>query len=139
MSARVLEWCERHRLTTAERDVLFMAANDCPREEIADRRGVKPSTLKKQISLICGKTQSRSLDHAVVRLALYALAETHPFPIPFPGIEDEAPHVCPGCHAVNARCAPDCIDNELANDLDDADLRDDAPDEEWDEDDLDGD
>ena len=29
---------------------------------------------------------------------------------------DDAPYVCPGCHAVAPeRCAPGCIDDEIAN------------------------
>ena len=29
------------------------------------------------------------------------------------GVEDDAPYVCPGCHAVGERCAPGCIDAEI--------------------------
>jgi hypothetical protein len=32
--------------------------------------------------------------------------------------EDE-PHVCPGCHAVNAPCAPGCVDAEIARESED--------------------
>ena len=28
-------------------------------------------------------------------------------------VEDDAPYVCPGCHAVAGRCAPGCIDAEI--------------------------
>lgn len=31
------------------------------------------------------------------------------------GLDDDAPHVCPGCYAVGGeRCAPGCVDAEMA-------------------------
>jgi DNA-binding CsgD family transcriptional regulator len=69
----VEEWCDLHGLTPAERDVLFLAATDVPRNEIASRRGVKPSTLKKQAQSIVQKTGSRSLDHAALRMLIEEL------------------------------------------------------------------
>lgn len=35
--------------------------------------------------------------------------------------EEDAPYVCPGCHAVGGeRCAPGCIDDEIAREHEDA-------------------
>ena len=34
-------------------------------------------------------------------------------------IEEEAPYVCPGCHAVAGPCLPGCIDDEIARDRED--------------------
>lgn len=33
----------------------------------------------------------------------------------------EEPHVCPGCHAVNAPCAPGCVDAAMAREREEAD------------------
>jgi DNA-binding NarL/FixJ family response regulator len=68
IAARVEQWTVEYDLTPAETAVLELAAHGTPRSQIAELRGVVPTTLKKQVQIILAKTGDSSLDAAVSRL-----------------------------------------------------------------------
>lgn len=68
-------WVASHGLTPAEEEVLALALEGHPRREIAERRDVAPSTLKKQVQSLLSKTGDATLESAVNRVLRAALAE----------------------------------------------------------------
>ncbi|MBX3259296.1 MAG: response regulator transcription factor [Labilithrix sp.] len=70
-------WVARYGLTPAEEAVLALAIDGRPRLEIAERRDVSPSTLKKQVQSLLAKTGDATLESAANR-ALRAALEAKP-------------------------------------------------------------
>jgi DNA-binding NarL/FixJ family response regulator len=68
-------WVARYGLTPAEEQVLAMAIDGYPRNEIAARRNVTPSTLKKQVQSLLAKTGDATLESATNRALRAALEE----------------------------------------------------------------
>lgn len=69
-------WAERHTLSRAETAILRIAAHGTRRSELAEKRGVEPSTVKKQVQFLLAKTGDESLQACVSRLLREALIET---------------------------------------------------------------
>lgn len=68
-------WAERHTLSGAETSILRISAHGVRRSELAERRGVEPSTVKKQVQFLLAKTGDESLQACVSRLLREALIE----------------------------------------------------------------
>lgn len=68
-------WGERHALSRAETAILRIAAHGTRRSELAEKRGVEPSTVKKQVQFLLAKTGDESLQACVSRLLREALIE----------------------------------------------------------------
>lgn len=68
-------WAERHSLSRAETAILRIAAHGTRRSDLAERRGVEPSTVKKQVQFLLAKTGDESLQTLVSRLLREALLE----------------------------------------------------------------
>jgi len=66
-------WVARYSLTPAEEQVLALAIDGRPRLEIAERRDVTLSTLKKQVQSLIAKTGDSSLESAANRALRAAL------------------------------------------------------------------
>ncbi|MBX3208868.1 MAG: response regulator transcription factor [Labilithrix sp.] len=73
----IATWVARYALTPAEEEVLALAIDGYPRLEIAERRDVSPSTLKKQVQSLLAKTGDATLESAANR-ALRAALEDKP-------------------------------------------------------------
>jgi DNA-binding NarL/FixJ family response regulator len=69
----VAQWAHTHDLTGTEAALLELAARGAARSELAVRREVAPSTIKKQIQTLLDKTGDGSLDAAVNRLLRMAI------------------------------------------------------------------
>ena len=63
-------WCESYRLSRCETEIMLLAVQGVPREDIAKRRGVDQSTIKKQVQFLLAKSGARSLVHAALRVFL---------------------------------------------------------------------
>jgi DNA-binding NarL/FixJ family response regulator len=68
-------WAERHALSRAEKEILRIAAHGTPRSALAEKRGVEPSTVKKQVQFLLAKTGDESLQVCVSRLLREVLVE----------------------------------------------------------------
>lgn len=68
-------WAARHSLSRAEAAILRIAAHGTRRSDLADKRGVEPSTVKKQVQFLLAKTGDESLQACVSRLLREALIE----------------------------------------------------------------
>jgi DNA-binding NarL/FixJ family response regulator len=71
-------WAERHELSGAETDILRIAAHGARRSELAEKRGVEPSTVKKQVQFLLAKTGDESLQACVSRVLREALSDSRP-------------------------------------------------------------
>ncbi|MBX3185499.1 MAG: response regulator [Labilithrix sp.] len=80
VEAVVARWALVHELTEAETDVLRLAARGARRSQLASLRGVAPSTVKKQVQVLLGKTGDVSLESAVSRLLREVLHEVERVP-----------------------------------------------------------
>lgn len=69
-------WAARHTLSGAETAILRIAAHGGRRSELAEKRGVEPSTVKKQVQFLLAKTGDESLQACVSRLLREALLES---------------------------------------------------------------
>jgi DNA-binding NarL/FixJ family response regulator len=69
-------WAERHSLSRAETAILRIAAHGTRRSDLAEKRGVEPSTVKKQVQFLLAKTGDESLQECVSRLLREALLES---------------------------------------------------------------
>lgn len=68
-------WAERHSLSRAETEILRIVAHGTRRSDLAEARGVEPSTVKKQVQFLLAKTGDESLQACVSRLLREALFE----------------------------------------------------------------
>lgn len=68
-------WADRHALSRAEKEILRIAAHGTRRSDLAEARGVEPSTVKKQVQFLLAKTGDESLQACVSRLLREALVE----------------------------------------------------------------
>lgn len=68
-------WCERHRLSGAEADILRLAALGDDRAKIARIRGASPMTVKTQIRAMLKKMKVESFHVAVERLLREAMGD----------------------------------------------------------------
>lgn len=68
-------WAGRHALSRAETAILRIAAHGTRRSDLAERRGVEPSTVKKQVQFLLAKTGDESLQACVSRVLREALIE----------------------------------------------------------------
>lgn len=73
LRAVLASWVERYRLTPAEEQILALAIDGVPRLEIAARRDVTISTLKKQVQSLLARTGDTSLESAANRALRAAL------------------------------------------------------------------
>lgn len=69
-------WTERHTLSRAETAILRIAAHGTRRSQLAEKRGVEPSTVKKQVQFLLAKTGDESLQACVSRLLREALTDS---------------------------------------------------------------
>lgn len=68
VDAAVARWRERYELSRAEAAILSIAAHGTRRSEVAEKRAVAPSTVKKQVQCLLAKTGDESLQACVSRL-----------------------------------------------------------------------
>lgn len=71
----LLVWGAEHQLTLAETELLRLVALGTPRSELAELRGVLPSTVKKQVAFLLLKTGDATIDAAANRLLRAALSQ----------------------------------------------------------------
>ena len=71
----VARWAKRHALSRAETSILRIAAHGTRRSDLAEARGVEPSTVKKQVQFLLAKTGDDSLHACVSRLLRELLVE----------------------------------------------------------------
>ncbi|WP_223632778.1 alpha/beta fold hydrolase [Rhodobacter sp. TJ_12] len=90
-------------LTAAERDVLALSLQCLGRKEIANRRGVSPETVKKQIERILAKTGAASQQELSLMSAALWRDTAAPAP-PWP--QPEAPAMPPEANTVQAQAGP---------------------------------
>lgn len=70
----LMAWGNEHQLTLAETELLRLVAMGAPRSELAELRGVLPSTVKKQVAFLLLKTGDATIDAAANRLLRAALS-----------------------------------------------------------------
>lgn len=75
LRAVMASWVERYGLTPAEEQILALAIDGVPRLEIAARRDVTVSTLKKQVQSLLARTGDATLESAANRALRAALEE----------------------------------------------------------------
>ena len=75
LRAVMASWVERYGLTPAEEQILALAIDGVPRLEIAARRDVTLSTLKKQVQSLLARTGDATLESAANRALRAALEE----------------------------------------------------------------
>ena len=73
LRAVMASWVERYGLTPAEEQILALAIDGVPRLEIAARRAVTVSTLKKQVQSLLARTGDATLESAANRALRAAL------------------------------------------------------------------
>jgi DNA-binding NarL/FixJ family response regulator len=68
-------WTRAHALTESECELLAMGVRGVPRESIAELRGVRKDTIRKQIQTLIQKTGDESFEEAVNSFLREALSE----------------------------------------------------------------
>jgi len=75
LRAILASWVVRYGLTPAEEQILALAIDGVPRLEIAARRSVAISTLKKQVQSLLARTGDATLESAANRVLRAAVGE----------------------------------------------------------------
>jgi two-component system chemotaxis response regulator CheY len=73
--ATLERWAADHGLSSTEVELLALGAEGVPRREFAERRRVRPDTIRKQIQTILQKTGDETFDAAVRNVLREALSE----------------------------------------------------------------